>query len=110
MAELLAGLSIGLAAGISPGPLQALVVTSTLRGGFGAGWRVAAAPLLTDVPIVTIALFAVGSLSDAWVRGLALIGGIIVIVFGLWELRWSGAWLRRSPCEPGLGRCGKELS
>lgn len=102
MAELLAGLSIGLAAGISPGPLQALVVTSTARSGFGAGWRVAAAPLLTDAPIVTIALFAVGSLPEGWVRGLALIGGVIVIAFGLWELRFAhGDSVSEEPSRAG---------
>jgi threonine/homoserine/homoserine lactone efflux protein len=87
MPELLAGLSIGLAAGVSPGPLQTLVVTSTLRRGFGAGWRVAMAPLLTDVPIVLLAVVAVGSLPDSFVRGLGIAGGVIVIAFGLWELR-----------------------
>jgi threonine/homoserine/homoserine lactone efflux protein len=85
--ELLAGLAIGLAAGISPGPLQTLVITSTLRRGFGAGWRVAIAPLLTDVPIVGLAIIAVGSLPDSLVEGLGLAGGLIVVAFGIWELR-----------------------
>ena len=73
-------------------------MTSTLRSGFGAGRRVAAAPLLTDAPIVTIALFAVGSLPDAWVRALALVGGGIVIAFGVWELRAARGEL--APEEP----------
>jgi threonine/homoserine/homoserine lactone efflux protein len=87
MPELIAGLSIGLAAGISPGPLQTLVVASTLRKGFGAGWRVAMAPLVTDVPIVVLAVVAVGSLPDSFVRSLGVAGGIVVVAFGLWELR-----------------------
>jgi threonine/homoserine/homoserine lactone efflux protein len=86
MVELLAGLSIGLAAGVSPGPLQTLVLTSTLRRGFGAGWRVAMAPLVTDVPIVALAVLAVGALPDGFVRGLGIAGGIVVIGFGSWEL------------------------
>ena len=89
MAELLAGLSIGLAAGISPGPLQTLVVTSTLRRGFGAGWRVAMAPLVTDIPIVIAAVLAVGALPDGFVRGLGIAGGLVVIAFGVSEL-WAG--------------------
>ena len=56
MTELLAGLAIGFGAGIAPGPLSALVVTTSLERGFGPGARVAIAPLLTDTPIV---LFAV---------------------------------------------------
>lgn len=88
-------MSIGLAAGVSPGPLQTLVVTSTLRRGFGAGWRVAMAPLVTDVPIVALAVLAVGALPDGFVRGLGITGGIVVIGFGLWELRSA-----RAPLEP----------
>lgn len=87
MAELVAGLSIGLAAGISPGPLQALIVTSTLRNGFGAGWRVAIAPLLTDVPIIVAAILAVGALPVTWAEVLGLVGGAVVIAFGTWEMR-----------------------
>ena len=37
------GLGLGLAAGISPGPLLALLISSTLERGFGAGLRVIAA-------------------------------------------------------------------
>ncbi len=95
MVELLAGLSIGLAAGVSPGPLQTLVVTSTLKRGFGAGWRVAMAPLVTDVPIVALAVLAVGALPDAFVRGLGIAGGVVVIGFGFWELRSAS-----HPLEP----------
>jgi len=47
------GLGLGLAAGASPGPLLTLVVSSTLARGFGAGLRVALAPVLTDAPIGT---------------------------------------------------------
>jgi threonine/homoserine/homoserine lactone efflux protein len=86
MTPLLAGLSLGLAAGLSPGPLQALIVTSTLQRGFGAGWRVAIAPLVTDVPIVLLSLFVVGSVPTDWARGLGVAGGILVMSFGAWEI------------------------
>jgi threonine/homoserine/homoserine lactone efflux protein len=84
--ELVAGLSIGLAAGITPGPLLSLVVTATLRRGFGAGWRTAVAPLLTDAPIVIVAVAALSTLPDAWVRGLGIGGGVVVVAFGAWEI------------------------
>ena len=93
MTELLAGLSIGLAAGLAPGPLQALILTATLQRGFGAGWRVAVAPLLTDAPIVALSVLAVGALPDAGVRALGIGGGAAVATFGVWELRTA----RRGP-------------
>lgn len=86
MTELFTGLSIGLAAGISPGPLQTLVVTSTLSRGFGAGVRVGIAPLISDTPIVGLSLVAVAAIPDRAVRLLAIGGGVLVLAMGLWEL------------------------
>ena len=86
MSELVAGLSIGLAAGFAPGPLQALVFTSTIQRGFAAGWRVAVVPLLTDGPIVVVSILAVGSLPEALLRGLGIGGGVAVAAFGVWQL------------------------
>src|SRR5690606_40679233 len=56
LAALTSGLGMGLAAGVSPGPLLVLVVTSTLRGGLRNGIAVAAAPLLSDLVVVTAVL------------------------------------------------------
>ena len=104
MSELLTGLSIGLAAGVSPGPLQALVVTSTLARGFGAGVRVGVAPLLTDTPIVILSLVAVGAISDGALRTLAMAGGLLVTGMGLWELRVaSTVRTRPAAVESGTG-------
>jgi threonine/homoserine/homoserine lactone efflux protein len=53
---LLSGVVMGLAAGISPGPLLALVISETIRHDRRMGLRVALAPLVTDVPIVLLSL------------------------------------------------------
>lgn len=53
---LLAGAALGLSAGLSPGPLLALVMVQTLSYSVREGAKVAAAPLLTDLPIVLAAL------------------------------------------------------
>ena len=47
---LAAGIVLGLAAGFSPGPLMALVLAQSIRYGTREGLKVAAAPLITDVP------------------------------------------------------------
>ena len=65
MSDTLFGAVFGLAAGLMPGPLLVLVVQQTLRHGPGEGMKVAAAPLLADLPIVTAALFAVNRLANA---------------------------------------------
>ena len=65
MSDTLFGVVFGLAAGLMPGPLLALVIQQTLRHGPREGIKVAAAPLLTDLPIVAAALFALNRLADA---------------------------------------------
>jgi threonine/homoserine/homoserine lactone efflux protein len=82
MTELLVGLSLGLGAGLAPGPLQTLVITSTLERGFGAGIRVAVAPLLTDAPIIGLTVAFVSSIPDAAMRLLGIGGGLVVIGIG----------------------------
>ena len=52
MDALILGATIGLAAGISPGPLLFLTITSALRSGARAGVIVACAPLLSDIVVV----------------------------------------------------------
>jgi threonine/homoserine/homoserine lactone efflux protein len=62
---LLSGSILGLAAGISPGPLLTLVVSETLRHNRKAGMAIAIAPILTDIPIVIASVFILTKLSDA---------------------------------------------
>jgi threonine/homoserine/homoserine lactone efflux protein len=63
--DVLSGVVFGLAAGLTPGPLLTLVIQQTLRHGPTEGIKVAAAPSLTDLPIVAAALFAVNRVADA---------------------------------------------
>lgn len=82
MSELILGISLGFAAGISPGPLSALVVTTALQRGVAAGVRVAIAPLLSDLPVVALSVLAVG-VFPTWVPYVAVAGGVFVIVLGV---------------------------
>ncbi|MFO7549604.1 MAG: LysE family transporter [Acidimicrobiia bacterium] len=81
------GISLGWAAGIAPGPLSALVVLTALRRGFPGGARVALAPLLTDAPIIVLALAVVSNLPAGMVTGLSVAGGAYLVFLGVSELR-----------------------
>jgi threonine/homoserine/homoserine lactone efflux protein len=84
---LLLGLSLGLGAGVAPGPLLAVVVRASLEGGFAAGARVAVGPLLTDLPIIAVAVVLAGALPDAALAALGVAGGVFLLWLGADALR-----------------------
>ncbi|MCC6489668.1 MAG: LysE family translocator [Candidatus Hydrogenedentes bacterium] len=77
---------VGVTAGLSPGPLLALVITQTVRYGPREGARVAFAPLITDVPIVLAALFTLDSARQyGIVFDLISLGGGAYVLYLAWE-------------------------
>jgi threonine/homoserine/homoserine lactone efflux protein len=84
---LLLGLSLGLGAGLAPGPLLAVVVRATLEGGFAAGARVACGPLITDLPIIVVAVALATALPAEALAALGVAGGLFVAWLGVEALR-----------------------
>jgi threonine/homoserine/homoserine lactone efflux protein len=83
-----AGAAFGLAAGLSPGPLLALVVSQTVRHGPREGLKVAVAPLITDAPIILATVFLLTRISsDALLGAIALAGGAFVAWLGVESIR-----------------------
>lgn len=93
MNYLLAGISLGFAAGISPGPLMTLVITRTLERGLGAGLRVAIAPLLTDLPIIAITVLFFTALPPL-LETLLTAGGALFVLYLAWEILRDGRTTR----------------
>jgi threonine/homoserine/homoserine lactone efflux protein len=79
---LMLGVTVGAAAGISPGPLLILVISQTLRSGWRAGLATAAAPLLSDAVVIAGTVLVLDQL-PAW--ALPLIG-----VVGAGYIIWMG--------------------
>lgn len=73
-----AGLVLGLSAGVAPGPLLALVMGQTLAHGLRGGLKVAAAPLLTDVPIIILATWLLGMAAQPLLGALSMVGAVVV--------------------------------
>lgn len=87
--SLLLGLTMGFAAGLSPGPLLVLVIVQTLRSGWRAGVITALAPLVSDAIVVAVALLVLSRL-PAWVLpAIGVVGGGYVIWIA-WET-WRAA-------------------
>lgn len=61
---LILGVSMGLTAGLSPGPLLMLLISETVKQNRKAGILVACVPLITDLPIVLISLIILQVISD----------------------------------------------
>ena len=78
----LIGLTFGLAGGLSPGPLTALVIGQTVRFGRTEGFKVALAPVITDGPLLLIAMFLLGELRDICMfTGCISILGCLVLIW-----------------------------
>lgn len=108
MNYLLAGLSLGFAAGISPGPLLTLVITRTLERGLSAGLRVAMAPLLTDLPIIVVAvtLFAV---LPPLLETFLTVAGAIFVLYLAWEILRDARHAHLATTAPAPGAASADL-
>ena len=83
---LLTGALFGPSGGLSPGPLLMLVISETLRHGTAAGIKVALAPLITDAPILLLAVTAVSQLKGIhFLLGLISLGGAAFLVYLAYE-------------------------
>lgn len=89
MRETLFGLTVGWAAGISPGPLNLLVVQAAVRSGAVAGALVAIAPLVTDAPIVALSILVASSVPESVLASMTIAGGLYLIWLGVLEWRSS---------------------
>ena len=103
MSYVVLGLTLGFAAGITPGPLSTLVVTASLRSGLAGGLRVALAPLITDLPIVILAVFALNRLPDWTLPAITAAGGLVVIYMGVDILRSARTATLEAKTQPSSG-------
>jgi threonine/homoserine/homoserine lactone efflux protein len=76
------GAALGLAAGLTPGPLLALVISQSLRFGTREGLKVAFVPLLTDAPAVVLSLMLLSSVSGFGpALGIATLAGALFVLY-----------------------------
>lgn len=87
--DLFTGLTFGIAAGISPGPLLALLVSETIKGHKKNGFLVSISPIFTDIPILLICIFLIDSIEKykSLLKGISFIGGLVLIYYGIKNLK-----------------------
>lgn len=89
------GSIFGVTAGLSPGPLLTLVITETLRHNKTEGIKVAIAPLLTDLPIITLALLIFSRFShlNILMSMISFLGSIFLVYLGFECVKTKGLYI-----------------
>jgi threonine/homoserine/homoserine lactone efflux protein len=96
---LVSGIIFAFAAGIQPGPLQTYYITHALLYGWRKTLPSILAPLFSDIPIITIVLFALHITSKLFLQILQCAGGVFLLflAFGAWKNRQK---LKRTDLVP----------
>lgn len=99
----ISGIVLGLPAGLSPGPLQMLIISQTLRHDVKEGIRVAMVPLITDFPIVAMTVLVLSQLSDVNVimGVISLTGALFLIYLGYGNIKARGIEIDHDEKSPG---------
>ena len=92
------GLSLGITAGLSPGPLMALIISETIRGGMTKGIKVSLAPLFTDIPLILAIMFILKHIKELnlLLGVISLIGSSFLFYFGYRDIKTVSVHLHRS--------------
>ena len=86
------GALLGLSAGVSPGPLLTLVLTQTIKHHKTEGIKVAMSPLITDLPIILLALFLFSRIAqfETALGIISIVGGAFVAYLGVESIKTKG--------------------
>ncbi|HIE24941.1 MAG TPA: lysine transporter LysE, partial [Anaerolineales bacterium] len=76
---LLQGITLGFAASAQPGPFQTYLITQTLANGWRKTLIAAFAPLVSDGPIIILAVFVLKQMPESLQRFLYIAGGIFIL-------------------------------
>ena len=83
---LASGAFLGLSCGLAPGPLLALLLAQTLRHGPREGCKIALTPLVTDAPIIVVALAVAAKLAELRpLLGVVSIAGGAFVLYLAWD-------------------------
>ena len=81
------GASLGFTATVSPGPFLAYTISETLARGWRHTFSLMFAPLVSDLPIILIAVLILGQLPPDALRLIQIVGGLFVLYLAWGMLR-----------------------
>jgi threonine/homoserine/homoserine lactone efflux protein len=98
---LASGAFLGLSCGPAPGPLLALLLAQTLPHGPREGCKIALTPLVTDAPIILVALVLAAKLAELRpVLGIVSIAGGVFVLYLAWDSFRPARLDAEVPAEP----------
>jgi threonine/homoserine/homoserine lactone efflux protein len=80
---LILGITYAFAAAVQPGPLQSYLISQTLRKGWKHTLPAACAPLISDGPIILLAMFVLSRIPEGIINILYFAGGIFLLYLAL---------------------------
>jgi len=84
ISTLLSAATVGFSAGVTPGPLQALLLSYAIKGGWKKALPAVFAPVVSDGPVILLVLLILNSVSAGFVRVLQ-IGGALFLLYLAWD-------------------------
>ena len=107
LAYVLQGLGYGFSAAVQPGPFQTYVISQALQRGWRRTLFAALAPLVSDGPIIALALLLLTQLPTGWERLLYVVGGLFALYLAWGAARaWHTFELTAPPWTAGPERTG----
>lgn len=99
----LLGATFAFAAVVQPGPLQAYLISQAVNHGWKRTLPAAFSPLLSDGPIVVVAVLVLSRLPGWFALWLRLAGGVFVLYLAFGAFRTWLAWDRRAATQAPSG-------
>lgn len=89
----LQGLLLGISAALSPGPFQSLVIAESLVGGWRRAAPITFAPLVVDIPIAGLLVFALKQVPDSFLNTVRIAGALLLfyLAWRLWKQIRAGS-------------------
>jgi len=82
LSYLIKGLSLGLYAGVLPGPTQAFILSKTIVNGWRRSLPLALVPLVSDLPIALLFCLLFSTLPRNLITIIQIIGGVYLVILG----------------------------
>jgi len=90
-AYLILGMTYAFAAAVQPGPLQSYLISQTLSHGWRRTLPAAFSPLISDGPVIALALLVLSRVPAWLAQGLRLAGGVFVLYLAWGAVKtWRG--------------------